>query len=289
MSDCAMADVVTTVTRREFVLLPPEIRLEIWRLAFVPRRLVLELECNAGPEHEHPDRSLAFALTNRESYAILKQKYTQCPHEYTGMTLYIDKTVDTLCLPASFAHLRLLLEIQSPVLDGLRYLDIRPGSNWFFEDLRPSDKRILSNLRLITVRSFDIPKVTEFPEGDKDISSIIHCDVPYFRSQNYYDSKVVNTLETLAGLVGMGTMEVYAGPRIVAVFKPDECMIGQLRPDLISNSRILWNAPEEETWEVLEEWLEREEEWVGKEKAGGDGWFIREISGREEANVRAAM
>jgi hypothetical protein len=153
--------------------------------------------------------------------------------------------------------------------------------------LQPSDKQSLSNLRLITVRSLDIPKVTEFPEGDKDISNIIHCDVPYFRSRNYYDSKVVSTLETLAKLFDMRNLEVYDGPWIVAVFKRSEYLIGQLRPDLISNSRILWNAPEEETWEMLEDWLESEEEWVGKEKADEDGWFIREVSGRKEANTAA--
>lgn len=134
---------------------------------------------------------------------------------------------------------------------------------------------------------------TELPEGDKNMKCLVPPDVRggvhYPWSQHLYDFDVACVLEVLAVGLGMEQMESYAGPRIVAVFKPGECMIGTLRPDLISISRVRFIEPEEETWALIEKAWAVDDDWGGREKAIEDGWFIREIKGGKKISLEESQ
>jgi len=166
---------------------------------------------------------------------------------------------------------------------GLRWLDLGPcrgaGLDWDTSLLRS-----ISSLQLITIRSLEAREefMGRLVLGDlsMDLSRAIPCSPPYTMGDNLYDFDVVDTLEAIAHALGMDKDNAeYYGPKLAAVFSPDECQIARARPDLMNRSRCIWCVPSPSTWERIEKAPPQTLAWPGREAAKRDFWFVWEVKG----------
>ena len=182
---------------------------------------------------------------------MFQLNYTLILNESGSQGIYINKSIDTLCLPSGMKTLGSLFESHHASLMGLRWLDFGPCQGAGL-DLDTSLLRSITSLELITIRSHETRE--EFmnkamiSDLSLDFSSVIPCSPPYTMADNMYDYNVVDTLEIMAYALGMdkGNGE-YHGPNLAAIFSPDECRIARARPDLMNRSRCIWGVPSPST------------------------------------------
>lgn len=142
-----------------FSELPSELRVQIWKETFVPRRIILHRYRSRPPLglRTSPTRLL---LVNKEGHHCFLENYASCfrdPQHGKGRPVYINYALDTLFLKKGLPGLRqLVLDYPAP-MRNLQWLELKvvlgQVALWFKD---PSNyQELLPSLKLITVSGGD--------------------------------------------------------------------------------------------------------------------------------------
>ncbi|KAE8448745.1 hypothetical protein EG329_008960 [Mollisiaceae sp. DMI_Dod_QoI] len=154
-----------------FPILPKELRLQIWELAYVPRNVSVPLICDTIICLESLDVRSHFAhlFVNHEAHELFLQRYPRIfidhiqPNGQAG-GWYFNYKLDSLCMVTGVLGLKYFLNKYPEEMRHVRYLDLEPTSrllvgNAFVEAgpivLLGSGIQLheLEDLRLITIRN----------------------------------------------------------------------------------------------------------------------------------------
>ncbi|KAK0104227.1 hypothetical protein ONS96_005320 [Cadophora gregata f. sp. sojae] len=140
-----------------FGLLPTEIRLEIWKLSFKGRRVLL-WGAERRPQVDEKTRSLLYV--NREAAQVYKENYTPCFYQRGGIVpvkpLFLNFELDTLCFESGVRSLKRLLRKHPEDMSKVQWVDVIANKK-DTEFLNSSGNHIetlatLSSLKCLTVR-----------------------------------------------------------------------------------------------------------------------------------------
>jgi hypothetical protein len=142
-----------------FSKLPTELRVQIWRKTFVPRRIILI--CYRSRHSLGLRTSLArLFLVNKEGHRCFLEKYASCfrdPQRGKDRPVYVNYALDTLFLETGLPGLRQLVRDYPGLMRNLQWLElkvIRGQVTQLCED-QSNYQELLPSLKLITVSGGD--------------------------------------------------------------------------------------------------------------------------------------
>ncbi|CZR60175.1 uncharacterized protein PAC_10071 [Phialocephala subalpina] len=148
--DSGTADAAKRGTFHLFSELPTEIRIQIWQSSFVPRRV--KLRTHAYRPRLDPRSTCGLLLVNNEAHSIFVEHYTKCLNDHGIQGIYINFSLDTLCINSGEKGLRKLLEQYPKAMRQVQWLDMRPNDQGRDVDWTTRGLQDMTSLRLLTFR-----------------------------------------------------------------------------------------------------------------------------------------
>jgi hypothetical protein len=133
-----------------FPKLPTDLQIKIWKLSFVPRRVIL-----MGPGHRQQLELLAGALllVNFEARQIFLENYTKCFHDLGQKAVYFNFSLDILYVKSALTELQKLARQYPRAMGQIQWIDVKAQHR---EGFNPEWSSIylggLAGRKLITVR-----------------------------------------------------------------------------------------------------------------------------------------
>lgn len=267
-----------------FPYLPCEIRLRIWELSFVPRRMIYR-PWKRTWELPDLDSSHPLLLVNFEAHQVSQRAY-ESTFLFEGTSSLTNYSLDTLCLDCGLDDINRLLLQYPAEMSKVETIEIPPdalirtGFGW-----ESTHFTRMSNLKRIIVRWGSNTEYKESLERNRawvsDFKKLLRC--------------LWDDLDT--------TNEMWKGapPVLSAMFSPDEAPNTWLR-DIISIDNgidtvppFTLREPSEESWDTFEVGMceERNGLWPGRRTfptkkeilRPGPDWFAFEIVQHTRAEV----
>jgi hypothetical protein len=248
-----------------FTSLPAEIRLKIWRLCFVPRRVGLARHVNSPVIDIRSCGALL--LVNREANTVFHEAYSYSFDTGCSDGIYFNYALDTLCFgSALISMMRVLIDEYPEIMAKIERIEAQPSDN-SAEDLS-SELGRMPALRLITVRW---QEGTEWKHWDDNWWTI--------------DSLMTRVNKTVGLLkLSLKLLPKAQRPILAAFFSPNEVKVAQLlplsRPGTPGSVSLLdCRAPSKETIDAVEVGMPQEwrDHWPESNSFAEHGWVACEL------------
>ncbi|KUJ11571.1 uncharacterized protein LY89DRAFT_227519 [Mollisia scopiformis] len=244
-------------TFHRFSELPAELRIEIFQLSYIPRRI--KLRKHSSRPKLAPRSSCALLLVSHEAHSIFIESYTRCLYEHGLPSQYINFAIDTLCINSGDKGLRNLIKQYPKTMEKVQWLDVRPSDRTGRVDWTACKVQDMTSLRLLTLRWSDL-------EGE-------------LVSGYFFSEPLVETIFGLRrAFLARQSETGQALPVIAALCGPGE----QTRGSVIRGAGDLGlalKAPSAVTWERFEVDMSPvwRKNWPGREKYTSRKWLAEEF------------
>jgi hypothetical protein len=248
-----------------FTSLPTELRLKIWNLCFVPRRVGLARHVNSPVIDIRSCGALL--LVNREANAVFHEAYSYCFDTGCSDGIYFNFALDTLCFgSALISMMRILVEDYPEIVAKIQRIEVEPFDN-SVEDLS-NELKNMASLLFIIVRWQDATEWNYWEDNWWTFDSLL--------------TRVNNTVGLLKHSLRL--LPRSQRPILAAFFSPNEVKAAKLLPlchpaSPGSLSLLNLRAPSNATidaveFEMPQEWWDH---WPKSNNFAEHGWIACEV------------
>jgi hypothetical protein len=102
---------------------PSELKIKIWKMSFVPRRIILKTASDR-PAMD-PRSSAGLLLVNFEAREIFLENYTKYFDNRGQGGMFLNFELDTLCFDAGLLGLETMITLYPSAMNDVRWIDIK--------------------------------------------------------------------------------------------------------------------------------------------------------------------